>query len=275
MFQRKTVIDVSGICRYFVGLLLTLRTWTGTSLGNKTNDAIRGSILATCVRGTVFQQLSVSYQTSMSSCSVIHLAPASSGRPTLGLCLGDCTVLLHRTRLLLELRLLESFSGGTIDGVVCVMSSCGMSILVALARAVSAGEGTHRGSVWCRSAASPQVLFLLEGSLTYHCACSLRLAESCIFFFFCFPSAVRGYLLSPLIFSVFTRCVWALVALASELFPPPQAACGRNVVVLSPCACSPVRSTGAATLRAPVKWLGLVSEGVWSTSARGRWSRAS
>ena len=28
-----------------------------------------------------------------------------------------------------------------------------------------------------------------------------------------------------------TRCVWALVALASELFPPPQAACGWDVAV--------------------------------------------
>ena len=45
-----------------------------------------------------------------------------------------------------------------------------------------------------------------------------------------------------------TRCVWALVALASELFPPPQAVCGWDVV-LSPCACSPVRGTGAATLQ--------------------------
>ena len=54
---------------------------------------------------------------------------------------------------------------------------------------------------------SPQVLFLLEGSLSYHCACLPRLAESCIFFFFCFSSAARGYLLSPLSFSVFTRCV--------------------------------------------------------------------
>ena len=48
---------------------------------------------------------------------------------------------------------------------------------------------------------SPQVLFLLEGSLSYNCACHLRLAESCIFFFFCFSQ----------------RCTW-LLAVASELF---------------------------------------------------------
>ena len=47
---------------------------------------------------------------------------------------GWYAVFLHRTRLLLELRLLEPFSGATIDGVVCVMSSCGMSFLVALAQ---------------------------------------------------------------------------------------------------------------------------------------------
>ena len=43
-------------------------------------------------------------------------------------------------------------------------------------------------------------LFLLEGSLSYRCACRLRLAESCIFFFFLFSK----------------RCTW-LLAVASEL----------------------------------------------------------
>ena len=42
-------------------------------------------------------------------------------------------------------------------------------------------------------------LFLLEGSLWYRCACRLRLAESCIFFFFLFSK----------------RCTW-LLAVASE-----------------------------------------------------------
>ena len=117
------------------------------------------------------------------------------------------------------------------------------------------------------SGVAPQVLFLLEGSLSYHCACRLRLAESCIFFFFCFPSAARGYLLSPLSFSVFTRCVWSLALCPQSLFVVfhtllllpqssslrPQTVCGWDVVS-SPCACSPVRGTGAATLRAPLTW---------------------
>ena len=74
------------------------------------------------------------YSSVSSLCLMILLASASVSQPTLGPSLGDCTVLLHRTRLLLELRLLESFSGAIIDGVVCVMSSCGMSFLAALAQ---------------------------------------------------------------------------------------------------------------------------------------------
>ena len=94
-----------------------------------------------------------------------------------------------------------------------------------------AREGTHRGSVWCHSAASPQVLFLLEGSLSYHCACRLRLTEGCIFFLFCFPSAARGYLLSPRSFFVFTRCVWSLT-LSSEPFRRlPHAVCGLSLLL--------------------------------------------
>ena len=98
------------------------------------------------------------------------------------------------TRLHLELRLLESFTGVSIGGVVCVMSSCGMSSLVALAQSCVRREGAHRGSVWCRSATSPQVrfLFLLEVNLTYHCACRLRLSESRIFFSFVFQALHVG-----------------------------------------------------------------------------------
>ena len=47
-----------------------------------------------------------------------------------------------------------------------------------------------------------------------------------------------------------------------------------GLVVLSPCACPPVRGTGAATLRAPLTWWGLVFKGFRPTSARCRWSRA-
>ena len=148
------------------------------------------------------------------------------------------------------------FSFTAVDGVVtsrdrCV-PSCGMDSRGTKPRAVFARGGTHRGSVLRRSAALPQVLFLFEGSLTYYGV--WRLAKGWLLFF-SFPSAARGHLLSPLSFSrLHTLCVWALVALASELFPPPQAACGWDVVVLSPCASSPVRGTGAATLRAPLTW---------------------
>ena len=72
-----------------------------------------------------------------------------------------------------------------------------------------ARESTHRGSVWCRSTASSQVRFLLEVSLTYHCACRLRLAERCIFHL----PAVE-YALLFLCFS--GRCTW-LLAVTSEL----------------------------------------------------------
>ena len=87
---------------------------------------------------------------------------------------------------------------------------------------LSRGTGSElcspvKALIWCRSAASPQVLFLLEGSLSYHCACRLRLAESCIFFFLRFPSAAHGYLLSILRFSVFTHCVWSLALCPQSL----------------------------------------------------------
>ena len=86
--------------------------------------------------------------------------------------------------------------------------------------------------------------FLLEGNLSYHCA-------------YRFPNAARGYLLSPLSFSVFTLCVSslalcpqnlcvvfhtlyvALVALdASELLPPPtncvwMGRCSESVCLFS------------------------------------------
>ena len=45
--------------------------------------------------------------------------------------------------------------------------------------------------------------------------------------------------------------MWAFVALASELCSPPQAVCVWDVVVLSPCACSPVRGTGTTHVVRP------------------------
>ena len=79
------------------------------------------------------------------------------------------------------------------------------------------------------------------------------------------------------------RCAWKL-AVASELFSsphsvcghslPPLAACGWDAVVLGPCASSLMRGTGAATLRAPLTWGGLVSKGFRPTSARCHWRRA-
>ena len=81
-----------------------------------------------------------------------------------------------------------------------------------------AREGTHRGSVQRLSAASPQVLLLLDGSLTHHGALRLRLVEACLLFF-SFPSAARGCLLPPLSFSrLHTLCV-VTRALSSELLP--------------------------------------------------------
>ena len=86
-----------------------------------------------------------------------------------------------------------------------------------------AREGLNRSSVYRRSPASLQVLFLLERSLTYHCAWHLRLAESWMPFRFSevgsaltsFPRAALGYLLSPLSFArLRTLFVWSLV-----LFP--------------------------------------------------------
>ena len=104
-----------------------------------------------------------------------------------------------------------------------------------------AREGTHRGSIYRRSAASPQVLFLLEGSLTYHRAWGLRLAES----WMPFHLATIG---SSLIF-ISKSCRWFLAvtselrssphsvcvvtrALSTELLLSPLAACGWDAVVL-------------------------------------------
>ena len=99
-------------------------------------------------------------------------------------------------------------------------SFCGMG-----SRGTSPREGTHRGSVQRRSAASPQMLFLLERSLTYHGVWRLRLVEGWLLFF-SFPRAARGYLLSPLSFSRFhTLCVHSC-SVSSQL-----AACRWDAVV--------------------------------------------
>ena len=45
------------------------------------------------------------------------------------------------------------------------------------------------------------------------------LAESCIFFIFCFPSAARGHLLSPLSFSVFTQLRLSSVSVPTQVTP--------------------------------------------------------
>ena len=71
-------------------------------------------------------------------------------------------------------------------------------------------EGPHRGSVYRRSAASSQVLFQLERSLTYHCAWHLRLTESWMSF-----HLPEGLLLLS------ESCAWPL-AVTSELRPSPH-----------------------------------------------------
>ena len=93
--------------------------------------------------------------------------------------------------------------------------SCGMSFRLAQKpSAVFAREGTHRGSVYCHSAASPQVLILLEGSLRTTAPGSrrLRLTElGCAWLL-----AVVSELLW--VFSSFTTPC----ALSAELFTSPH-----------------------------------------------------
>ena len=104
-----------------------------------------------------------------------------------------------------------------------------------------ARQGTHRGSVCHLSAASPQVLFLLEGSLTYQCARHLRLAES----WMPFRLPAVGSALTVLS----ETCAWLLAvtfelrssshsvcvvtrALSAELRLSPLPACGWDAVAL-------------------------------------------
>ena len=104
-----------------------------------------------------------------------------------------------------------------------------------------AREGPHRASVYRRSAASSQVLFLLERSLTYHCAWHLRLAESWMPFHLPAVGSALTFLSKS--------CAWLLAvtseprssphsvcvatrALATELLLSPLAACGWDAVVL-------------------------------------------
>ena len=103
-------------------------------------------------------------------------------------------------------------------------------------------------NAWRRSAASPQELFLLEGSFACHRAWHLTLRnlgssdppQSPLSFCSCFSH--RAFLVFH------TLCVGTR-ALSTELSPSPHAACGWELTSWSPCACSPVRGTGAATLR--------------------------
>ena len=127
-----------------------------------------------------------------------------------------------------------------------------------------AREGPHRGSVCRRSAASSQVLFLLEKNLTYRCAWHPHLAENWMPLHLL---AVR----SALTF-LSESCAW-LLAVTSEPRSSPHSVCvvtralatelllsphllhvDGTLLFWSPCACSPVRGTGAATLRAPLTW---------------------
>ena len=77
-----------------------------------------------------------------------------------------------------------------------------------------ARESTHRGSVCRHSAASPQVLFLLEGSLTYHCAWllagtpELRSSPHSV-------CVVTRALSTWLLLSPLAECGWDAVALES------------------------------------------------------------
>ena len=107
-----------------------------------------------------------------------------------------------------------------------------------------AHEGTHSGSALRRSAASPQELFLLEGSFACHRAWHLTLRnlgssdppQSPLSF--CSCSSHGAFLV------IHTLCV-STRALSTELFSSPHAACGWELTHWSPCACSPVRGTGA------------------------------
>ena len=108
-----------------------------------------------------------------------------------------------------------------------------------------AREGTHRGSVYRRSAASSQVLFLLERSLTYHCAWHLRLTEGWMPFhlslrlgllLLSFPRAARGYLLSLLSFArLGTLFVWSLVLFPKSFSSLHLLREDRKLLFLSPC----------------------------------------
>ena len=165
-----------------------------------------------------------------SSRLVIHLASASCGPSDFGSWSWGITQFVC-TRLHLELRLLESFTGVTIDGVVCVMSSCGMSSRRTSPELCSTVKALTAALSGVSQPASPQVLLLLKLSLTYHGAWRLRLVEGCLLFF-SFPIAARGCLLPPLSFSrLHTVCVWALV-LCPQSFSSPHAACGWDAVVL-------------------------------------------
>ena len=156
---------------------------------------------------------------------MIYLVSASAGQPTLRLGLWGtalfCFTAAARVHLVILLRLLESSLGVAVDGagrVMCpVVTSSDTCFLLWHERqspkAVFAREGTHRGPVLCLSAASPQVLPLLKGSLAYHGAWRLRLVEGWLLFF-SFPSVARGHWLPP-----------------QSFFPYPLAACGWDAVV--------------------------------------------
>ena len=91
--------------------------------------------------------------------------------------------------------------------------------------------------------------------LSKRCAWLLAVASElfCLQNTVCGPLRVITDVLSSVPFRRLPRVVRGLsLLLPQSLFP--QAAFGWDVVVLSPCACPPVRGTGAATLRAIFTW---------------------
>ena len=94
--------------------------------------------------------------------------------------------------------------------------------------------------------------------LSKRCAWLLDVASE----LFCLQNTVCGPLrvITDVLSSVPSRRLPRVVCGLSLLLPQslfrrlPQAAYGWDVVVLSPCACPPVRGTGAATLRAIFTW---------------------
>ena len=122
-------------------------------------------------------------------------------------------------------------------------------------RAVFAREGPHRGSVHRRSAASSQALFLLERSLTYHCAWHLRLTESWMPFHLREVGSALTFLSES--------CAW-LLAVTSELRSSPHSVCVVTRAPSTELLFSPLAARG---------WDAVVWESVCLLSCARHWCR--